>query len=179
MLITAGADLLLVGRVIGTHGLQGELKIVSESDSPERVAGLEKIWLGSESQCAVLYHVERSRQHRTKRGISILMQLAEVRSRDEAGSMCGLGVYAQAQDLPPLESGEHFLHDLIGATVVTESGAVVGELRDIWSAPASDIYVIRRTGQRDALVPAVPNFVTSVDATAGRVVIEAIEGLLD
>ena len=179
MLTTAGADLLLVGRVIGTHGLQGELKIVSESDNPDRVAELERIWVGKESHCAVEYRVQRSRQHRTKHGLSLLIHLAEVRSKNDATAMCGLGVYAQAQDLPPLEPGEHFLHDLIGAAVVTESGAVVGDLMDIWSAPASDIYVVRRAGQRDALVPAVPTIVKSVDATAGRVVIEAIEGLLD
>lgn len=177
--MTAGTDLLLVGRVIGTHGLQGELKIVCESDCPSRLAELKTVWLGHSSVSAVRYHVQRSRQHRTKNGLNVLMQLDGICNLDHAGSMRGLDVYARAEHLPPLEAGEYFLHDLIGAVVSTEAGAAVGEIKEIWSTPASDVYVVRRSGQRDALIPAVPAIVTSVDAASGRVVIQTMEGLLD
>jgi len=107
------------------------------------------------------------------------MQLDGVPDVDRAARMRGLKVYARSEDLPPLASGEYFLHDLIGAVVSTEAGTVVGELKDIWSAPASDVYVVRRSGCPDALIPAVPAIVTSVDAATGRVVIQELEGLLD
>lgn len=179
MQIAAGTDLLLVGRVIGTHGLQGELKIVPESDDPARVTGLKKVWLGEANLSADKFDVSRSRLHRTKYGISVLMYVNGVSSISQASQLRGRNVYAQEGDLPKLETGEYFLHDLIGAVVSTEAGDVVGELKDIWSAPASDIYVVRRSGQRDALIPAVPAIVTSVDAASRQVVIQSIEGLLD
>ena len=177
--MSAGTDLLLVGRVVGTHGLRGELKIACESDSPSRLAELETVWLGSSSGSAAPRSVCSARPHRTKHGISILMQLEDVRNMDRACRMRGLKVYARSDDLPPLGSGEYFLHDLIGAVVSTEAGAVVGELKEIWSAPASDVYVVRRSGQPDVLIPAVPAIVTSIDAASRRVVIQEIEGLLD
>lgn len=179
MQITAGTDLLLVGRVIGTHGLQGELKIVPESDDPARITSLKRVWLGEASLSTDDFGVNRSRLHLTKYGVSVLMQLDGVSSLSQATELRGRNVYAQERDLPELESGEYFLHDLIGAVVSTESGDVVGELKDIWSAPASDIYVVKRSGQRDALIPAVPAIVTSVDTVSGQIVIQSIEGLLD
>ena len=179
MEITAGTDLLLVGRVIGTHGLQGEIKVLPDTDDAARATALKHIWLGAEDSSAVRYKVHSARLHRTKRGISVLMQLDTIEDMESAAGLRALNVYATTSDLPPLASDEYFLHDLIGARVHTNEGTLVGELKDIWDAPASDVYVVQRTGQPDALIPAVPAIVASVDADGKQIIIRSIEGLLD
>ena len=175
----AGTDLLLMGYVVGTHGLKGECKIVPETDDPARVLALERVWLGHKENCTHQYDVIASRLHHTKHGVSILMRLEGIPDVDSAAQLRGLDIYAKAADLPPLASGEFYLYNLIGTKVYTDSGFTVGQIKDVWEAPASDVYVIDRPGQRDALIPAVPAIVTSVDTKARRIVIRPIEGLLD
>ena len=68
--------------------------------------------------------------------------------------------------------------DLIGATVVTVSGEQIAELVDMMSLPAHDAYVIL-SNNKEVLIPIVPEFIYSVDATASIVTISPVEGLLD
>lgn len=82
-------------------------------------------------------------------------------------------------DLPPLTEGEYYLHDLRGLTVITTGGEQIGTLVDVLTTGANDVYVIRREGRPDALLPAIREVVISVDLAARTMTIEPMQGLLD
>lgn len=172
-------ELLLVGRVIRAHGVKGELKVVAETDDPHRFKALEVVYLGARPEDAEPQPVESVRFHTTKRGPLVLLKLDGVDGRDEAELLRQRLVFAREGDLPPLEDGELFVHDLVGLDVITESGEAIGSVREVMEGPAHAVYVVARPGRSDALVPAVEAFVADVDLDAGRLVIRPIDGLLD
>ena len=74
-----------------------------------------------------------------------------------------------------LPKGSFFLADVLGAKVVTEDGAPVGELVDIIENPTQNVYVVR--GEREHLIPAVPEFIRSTDIDGGVITVRLIEGM--
>ncbi len=172
-------QLLLVGRLARAHGLRGECKVIPESDDPSRLLALGQVWVGASPDAAAPVTVSSARLQTTRRGTLALVRLNGAQCVEEASAFRGQNVYARMQDLPPLAPREHFLHDLIGMTVTLTDGAHVGRVRDVWEMPANNMYVVTRQGRADALIPAVPAFVQSVDTERRTIAIRPIDGLLD
>ena len=114
--------LLLVGRVGKTHGVQGEVKVIPETDDPKRFAALETIFLGQQPQDAAPHSVVSVRFQQSKRGLTVLLKLDGIETIEQAAALRRKAVFAFEEDLPPLDDDEFFLHDLIGLDVVTEQG---------------------------------------------------------
>ncbi len=172
-------NLLLVGRVLRAHGVRGELKVVPEADDPARLEVLSTLYLGTDADRAQPHEVEAVRPQHTKRGTLALVKLRGIDTREAAEALRRRLVFAPEADLPPLETGEAFIHDLVGLDVVTTDGAPVGTVEDVWSGPAHAVYVVARDAKEPAMIPAVEEFVAEVDLEANRLVIRPIEGLLD
>ena len=176
--------LLLVGRVQKAHGVQGELKVFPETDEPGRLVDLDRVYLGDAPETAREAEVEAVRAQYPKGRVIVLLTLKGVGSREEADAVRGYGVYAHQDDLPPLEEGEVFLHDLVGLTAFAryeEGGALVevGTVKEMLEGGAQLLFVVAQPGRPDAMVPDVDAFVEEVDVAAGRVVFTPPEGLLD
>lgn len=172
-------SLLLVGTCGPPHGVRGEVKVIPETDDPERLAALDRVFVGADAERARERTVEAMRFHPTKRGVVALVHFAGIGDRDMAELLRGQGVYASEADLPALEGDDVFLHDLLGLDVVTEDGTDVGTVEDVMTGGAQNLLVVRRPGQPDALVPDVDEIVTSIDLDAARITIRPPEGLLE
>jgi len=172
-------ELLLMGYVARAHGVRGAFKVVPETDDPTRFETLETIYVGRSPETARPVRLQRVQYQPTRRGLIVLLQVAEVTDRDAAQALRGLRVYARQSDLPPLAEGEFFLHDLIGLRVETEAGETVGTVVEVLEMPAHLIYVVGRPGRPHAMVPDVEVFVRELDLEGRRLVIRPIEGLLD
>lgn len=98
----------------------------------------------------------------------------ESKNRDEAESMIGQLLFASITDEDPINM---ISPDLLGATVVADNGEIIGELVDMMSLPANDVYVIER-GKKEVLIPVVPEIVRAVDVQMGIVTITPMDGLL-
>ena len=78
----------------------------------------------------------------------------------------------------PLPEGEYYHDQIIGLQVVTTGGERIGEITDILEGQSNDNYIVR--GARgEVLIPAIADVIRFIDLAAGRLTIEAIEGLLD
>ena len=96
-------------------------------------------------------------------------------SRDDAEAMIGQLLFASIHEKDPINL---ISPDLIGATVVTVSGEQIGELVDMMSLPAHDVYVISRD-KKEILIPVVPEIIREVDFKMGLVTISPMDGLVD
>ncbi len=172
-------ELLLMGYVARAHGIRGAFKVVPETDDPTRFETLETIYIGRSPATARPVRLRRVQYQPTRRGLLVLLQVAEVTDRDAAQALRGMRVYARQADLPPLAEGEFFLHDLVGLQVETEAGEPVGTVVEVLEMPAHLIYVVRRPGRPNAMIPDVEVFVRELDLEGRRLVIRPIEGLLD
>jgi 16S rRNA processing protein RimM len=107
-----------------------------------------------------------------------IVRFENVRDRDAAEVLRGRTLLIRPEEARPLEAGEFFLHDLAGLEVCTTEGDVVGRIIEIYEGGPGHLLGID-DGERERLVPFIERIVRAVDLEAGRVVIEAIPGLLD
>jgi len=84
----------------------------------------------------------------------------------------GWEIIVPKSDLPDLEDGEFYHHELLGLPAVDEEGVVVGTISEIQSAGPVDVWVIL-TDDQELFLPALDEFVVEVDLVEGRVVLES------
>jgi 16S rRNA processing protein RimM len=167
-----------LGRVVGAHALKGELRVRLFGDGPDHLLGLAGVWLGEGREDAGARHFAVTRAG-TGRGGEVRLALEGVSTREEAAALRGLLVLARSSDLPPLDEGDFYWHELIGCMVETETGEPVGRVREMWETGAHDVLVVVRESGDQVLVPTAREIMLRVDVAAGRIVIDAIPGLLE
>ena len=141
-------EFLEVGKIINTHGLRGDVKIVTWTDYPEDFEEIEKVYIKRKTGDEVLNITNVKYQKN-----NIIVKFKEIADINEAEKYKNLVVYADWEDLPELEEGAHYIADLIGLTVVDEEGEVIGELVDVFNTGANDIYDVKRSGKKNLLLP--------------------------
>jgi len=167
-------ELLAVGRIVKPFGLRGEVVVESFTDSPARFRTLRAVHLGSDAATARPAHVTRATIE--PRGIRV--SLAEISDRTAAEKIVGYFLFVDAQHRVRLPRGRHFVHQVVGLTVLDTEGAVIGCVRDVLKLPAHDVYVIERNG-REILIPAVREFVLSINPEEGILRVHLIEGMVE
>lgn len=172
-------SLIQVGRIGKPHGLVGELKVIPETDDPRRIATLAHVFVGDEPATSAMHEVASARMQQTKHGITVVLGLAGVDSREAASLFRGKVVWGQQSDLPPLEEDEFFLHDLIGLEVVASDDSVLGFVKDVLDLPAQRVFLVERPDKSEAMIPAVPPILLDIDLDNSRIVVDPIEGLLE
>jgi 16S rRNA processing protein RimM len=166
-------DLVVIGKITKPHGVRGELKLVPFFELEDLLAHLDQVWLVKADQ-KESYSVEWVRGG----GRFHIMKLQDVDDLAAAGHLRDLEVAVSKGKLPPLSAGRYYSFQLVGLTVVTESGDMVGEIHEVWPTPAHDLYRVR--GKKgELLIPAVKEIVTDIDLEQGRVVIRALDGLME
>lgn len=153
------------GRIVNTHGVAGEVKIEVWLDSPQFMKKCGRIFIDGAP-----LKIISAREHKG----FLLAKLDGVNDVNAAMRLKGREVRIDRSDAP-LPRGAYFLQDIIGAAVVDEAGNAVGTLEEIMETPASRIYVVR--GEREHMIPAVPEFILAADAERGIVTVHLIEGM--
>lgn len=158
--------MLEAGRIIGTHGLRGEVRVEPWCDGAGQLAAVPELWLDGAPR-----RVRAARIHKN----CVLMELENVETVEDAMALKGKVVRAERRHFP-LAEGQYFIADLVGLGVFNaETGERLGRLEEVLSCPANDVYVVQ--GARRYLIPAVSAFVKKIDLAAGRVEVAVQEGL--
>lgn len=152
--------LLEVGRVVKPHGLTGELVVELWTD---RASRLDPGTALETDQGALV--VEASRPHQGRH----LVRFAGVGTHEEAEALRGVALRAEPLDDDP---DTLWVHELVGASVVTSDGRALGTVTAVEANPASDLLVC----SGGALVPL--RFVTAVEPGV-TVTVDVPEGLVD
>jgi 16S rRNA processing protein RimM len=157
-------DSLLVGVLGRPHGLSGELTLRPYNHRGARLAGVRALILERDD-------AREQRQVTSARpgGDGWLVRLVGIDSRDAAASLTHALVRVRRDALPALEPGEFFVEDIIGCTVRTDQGRVLGIVDSVFWNGAQDIMVVK--GEAEELVPLVPEFLRGVDTGAREVLV--------
>lgn len=158
------------GKIINTHGCHGGVKVEPWCDSPEAFAALPAVYLRTEN---TFRRVGLRRASVFRR--FVFAELDGIETMEAAKALCGQVLYARREDLH-LPAGTLLVAELIGLPAYDiGSGTPLGTVRDVIHPGATDIYVIE-TSRGEAMVPAVPEFVRSIDHERG-VGLLPIEGM--
>lgn len=168
---------LTVGRVVKAHGVGGEVVVDIRTDDPElRFAPGAVLRAQKRGEPPRDYVVEAARPH----GARLLVRLAGVGDRDGADALRGSVFVVDSADLPPItEPDTYYDHELEGLAVRTVAGEQIGTVTEVLHTGAGELLAIKRTDDRELLVPFVAAFVPSVSLTERTLVIDPPDGLLD
>lgn len=173
MATPAPDQLLLIGTIVAPFGVRGQLKLRAVTDRPDHLRRhIHTVYVGPRYQP---YRLRSVAEH--KPGL-LIVSLDGVTSRDEAEDLRQSEVWIDQAVAAPLQEDEYYLHDLYNLRVETIDGTVIGHVREVLETGANEVLVVSRSGQSDALIPMVREFVETLDIPAGRVVVRIIEGLL-
>jgi len=186
------AEKVLLGKIAGVHGIRGEVKVYSFGDAPSDFNKYEKALLvmpGDEEHEAISFAVEKARIQ----GSIAVVKFAEINDRNAAEELRNAEVYVEADDLAELPDDTYYVRDLEGLCVIDdETGEEVGVIAEVIQNTAQDVYRIvlnsidedesgsedRYEGSRkEALVPAVKEFIKDVNVKSGTIRIHFIEGM--
>jgi 16S rRNA processing protein RimM len=155
---------LALGRIVGAHGVRGEVKLELLTDDPDQLLDLRRVYFDDDPTPRRL---TGTRFH----GRQALLTFPDVGDRDAAEALRGTIVrIAGSQAKPPAE-GEFYHYQLIGLSVVDESGQPLGTLAEILAAGEVDVYVVRDRHGKEQLFPALKEVVLEIDPAADRVVV--------
>lgn len=169
-------EYLNVGKIVNTHGIRGEVRVISQTDFPEeRYQKGATLVLFREHKAPLELTVAGHRKHKN---FDLLTFEGYPNINDVEPFRDGI-LKVSKEDLVDLEENEFYYHEIIGLTVVEENGRVIGKVKEILSPGANDVWVVQRKGQKDALIPYIESVVKKIDLESEVVTVEIPEGLLD
>jgi 16S rRNA processing protein RimM len=168
-------ELIAVGKINGTHGVKGHLKVYSYSGNIESLKAVRIAILRSpDSATTAEYEVKSVKPH----GSGFILGLNNLDDIDQALTLVGSELCLKRNQFPEPEDDEYYWCDLIGLRVFTDEGVELGTITDIFETGSNDIYVVRN-GKQEYMIPAVASVINSVDLPGGKMIITPLDGLLD
>jgi 16S rRNA processing protein RimM len=162
---------LAVGLLRRPHGLHGDILMEIYTDFPERLCPGKKVHVGEA-------HLPLTITRRRKHNHGLLLAFRGYDTLEAVGSLRNSIAYVPATDLPPLPDGRYYHHQLLGSSVVDESGRTLGTLTEILTTGANDVYVVEDQEGRELLLPAIRDVVLEVDLARKEIRVHLIPGLV-
>jgi len=142
-----------VGKIVNTQGLQGELRVLSVTDFADERFKKKSVLALFDDKDNYIMDVEIA-SHRKHKNFDIVKFKGLYHINDvEKYKGCSLKI--AEENLTDLDDGEFYYHEII------------------------DVWVVKRKGKKDLLLPYIPPVVLDVDVAAGRIEVELMEGLDD
>ncbi|WP_085508233.1 ribosome maturation factor RimM [Thalassobacillus devorans] len=164
-----------VGKIVNTHGIKGEVKVIRITDFDDRFQpGAPLYWVkdGGKPEKLIVSG------HREHKGFDLLT-FEGLPTINDVERLKGGILQIREEQLSDLEEGEYYFHEIIGCRVFLMDGTELGEVKEILTPGANDVWVVEREGKSDVLIPYIDDVVKEVYIEEGRIVIDPIEGLLD
>lgn len=163
-------DWLRLGVLTAPWGVHGEIKIRLDANI-EVLRRVSRAYLGDEHRAVdVLGVYQRGRLHSVRlRGVDTI---------EAAETLRGVALWLPRAEAPALPTGHYYVEDVLGLRAVTTAGRELGEVVDVITTAANDVYVVRGPAG-EVLIPAIRDVVIELDPAAGVLRVEPMRGLLD
>ncbi len=168
------SNFLLVGKIVGVHGLKGNLKVHTYSDSIDIFEKDSCIFVQKQGLSKKSYKISQAKPY--KKGI--LLTLEGVDDRFSSEAITGAELFIDKCILPELEENTYYWHDLIGLKVFNAENEYVGSIKSVIETGSNDVYVVKNddTG-KETLIPALKSVIRLIDFHDKTMEVDLPEGL--
>lgn len=167
-----------VGVIVNTHGIRGDLKVLSKTDFPEErfAKGSKLMMFHDETGQSMPVEIEQSRE---QKGLYVI-KLKGYSNINEVEKYKGWVLRVSAEEQGTLDDGEYFYHQIIGCEVYTDENERLGTVKEILSPGANDVWVVEPDSGsgKPILLPVIDPVVLNVDVAAKRITVHLLEGLI-
>lgn len=108
----------------------------------------------------------------------LIISFSGISNREEAATLRNAVIKVDASMLPALESNTYYYHQIIGLSVVTVDGQIIGQVAEVMETPGTEVYVVQGSN-KEYLIPAVKSIIADINLATGTMTITPIDGLLD
>ena len=167
-------DLLQVGVITTTHGVRGEVKVFPTTDDPARFKKLKQVILdtGKEKIDLEISGVKFFKN-------MVILKFKGLDNINDVEKYRQKSLFVTRENAVKLKKDEYFIADLIGLSVVSDEGEDLGTFADVLSTGANDVYVIKKEGTPDLLLPAIKDCIRKVDFDSQTMTVYVLPGLRD
>jgi 16S rRNA processing protein RimM len=162
-----------LGYIVKPLGLKGEMAVVLDVDIPEDYEDLETIFVEINGSL-VPYIVEALKVN----GSKISLVLEEINSVEKAEKLRTKKLYLPLEELPTLEEGEYYLHELVGYQVIDKQHGQIGEVSLIYNLPAQDLLAVMHKGV-EVMIPMNEAIVKEINHETKTINTDLPDGLLE
>ena len=169
----------LVGKIVNTQALRGEVRVMATTDFPEerfKIGATLAIFNGNK-----LVETVEVDGHRLHKNFNLLHFKGKDNINDvEKFKGFDLKVAGTEREADELDENEFYYDDIIGLEVYTTDETYLGKVREITSLPSNDVWAVQRPNKgKDILIPYIEDIVLEIDLDDNRVVIDPMDGLID
>ncbi|MBE3570625.1 MAG: ribosome maturation factor RimM [Bacillales bacterium] len=165
-----------IGKIVNTHGIKGEVRVLSRTDFPEeRYKKGNTLYLFFPGQSEGIPIVVKS--HRTHKSFDLL-SFEGYESINDVEKFKDAMLKIPESQQHELEEGEYYFHQIIGCQVKTEDGDQVGIVTEILTPGANDVWVVKNFDGKEHYIPYIEDIVKKVDIDEKLIIIHPMEGLL-
>lgn len=166
-------DYLQVGVIASTHGIRGEVKVFPTTDDPARFKKLKQVFLDTGNG-----YLEMKIE-----GVKFFKQFVILKFKgfdniNEIEKYKKRPLLVDREHAVRLKKDEYFIADLIGLTVYTEDGKLLGTLTDVLQTGANDVYIVEMEDKKEVLIPAIGECILEVDLEGRKMQVHLLKGLL-
>ncbi len=167
-------DMLQVGVVIKPHGVRGEVKVFPTTDDAARFKKLKRVILddGKNPMDVEISSVKFFKN-------LVILKFRGFDNIDDVEKFRRAKLLVTRDHAVKLKKDEYFIADLIGMRAVSDKGEELGEICDVLQTGANDVYVVKKEGSGELLVPAIKDCICSVDIEQRIMIIHLLPGLRD
>lgn len=166
-------DYTIVGKIINSHGIKGEVKVYPLTHDIERFSTLKIGYLGEEK---LKVEIQNVKYHK---GI-VILKFKEFDDINQILKFKDMDIYVDEANKIVLPKDHYFIYDLINCQVFDISGNNLGYISNVIQAASNDVYVVSDIpNNKEYLIPVVKQFVKQVDIKNKKVIIDPIEGMIE
>ncbi|WFA09782.1 ribosome maturation factor RimM [Tissierella sp. Yu-01] len=163
----------IVGKIINTHGIRGEVKVYPLTNDVQRFEYLKEAFIGDTK---VAVNVDGVKYHKG----SIILKFKEYDDINQILKYKDSFIFVSDENRVILPENHYFIYDLIGCKVVDTNGNSIGNLKDVLQGHSNDVYVVEDGDNfKEYLIPAVKEFVKQVNINEKLITVDPIEGMIE
>ena len=166
-------QLMEIGQIVNTYGIKGYLKIVPYTDDITRFEKLESIYIEVKKELKdfIIEDVKYSKN-------LVLLKLKGIDDINSAEIYKNCYIKIPRSQAVKLPENSYFIVDLIGLNVYTDNDEELGNIIDVFSTGANDIYVVKNELGKQVLLPAISDVIKKVDIQNKKMIVHLIDGLI-
>lgn len=164
-------EYIVVGKIVNTHGIRGDIKVYPHTNDMERFSTLKRVYIGEEK---LSFEIENVKYHKGM----ILLKLKDFNNINEVLKFKDEFIFVDELNKIKLPKDNYFIYELIDCKVFDLDGKLLGYIKDVLQNSSNDIYIIKDK-DREYLIPAVKEFIKEVNIREKKIIIDPIEGMIE
>lgn len=159
-------ELINIGQITKPHGVRGEVKVLSLTDSLERFRDLDKVLIDGKETKITSVKLQSDRA---------ILKLEGIDSMDEAEDYRNKYIQVRREDAMELEEDSYYIADLLDCVVFDTDGEELGKVYEVIETGSNDVYWVKGEGKKEVLIPALKSIVESVDVENNKIIIKPVK----